>query len=322
MLVAKDLQKKGHKLHLILGTMTAQLGDPSGKDSTRPILNSEDVISNAKNILDICNNIFEKGLEVHFNHNFFENVSLPIFLTNIASKFTISQLMARDGFRKRESSGNPIGLHELILPILQGWDSVQVDADIEIGGTDQLFNFQISRQLQEGFGQEPEVCIMTPVINGTDGRKMSKSFANCIWVDEEPNDIFGKVMSLSDETSEEWIKIFFDLEIKENHPMARKKILANKIVKLIHNDKAAEVAELYFLNIIQKKEIPDKIDFIDSENLLDAVMKIRGCSKSESRRLAKGGAIKVNDKMEINLDRKLSSGDLIKVGKRNFARIK
>lgn len=323
MLVARDLQRQGHHLHLILGTMTAQLGDPSGKDTTRPILNPEEVARNADGILSLCRQIFDEGFEVHSNHTFFEEMGLPGFLTQVASRFTTKQLLAREGFRRREEAGNPIGLHELILPLLQGWDSVQVNADIEIGGTDQLFNFQLSRQLQEKFGQEPEVCIMTPIINGTDGRKMSKSFDNCIWVDEDPRDIFGKVMSLSDETCEEWIQVFMEKEPVVEHPMDRKKSLAWAIVELLHNSDIAGMSAQFFFDTIQKKQdvSEEEMQKLTSRKLTDAVREIRNCSFSQARRLIEGGGVRINGEKSFDLNAEIEIGNIIKVGKRDFGRV-
>ena len=301
--------------------MTAQLGDPSGKDTTRPILDSDEVLRNADSILNICKGVLLDGFNVVPNHIFFNDIGLPGFLTNIASKFTVARLLSRDGFRKRIEDGNPIGLHELILPLLQGWDSVMVKADVEIGGTDQLFNFQISRELQESCGQKPEVCIMTPVINGTDGRKMSKSFDNCIWVDENPNDIFGKVMSVSDETCEEWIKIFCQKDIGEQHPMKRKILLASNIVSIIHNDTIADSCVLFFKNTIQQKVVPDEIISIAHTDTLSFISLMRNCSGSEAKRLIKNGGVSINGRKISENSEVLSVGDIIKIGKRNFAKV-
>ncbi|MHA2063634.1 MAG: tyrosine--tRNA ligase, partial [Candidatus Thorarchaeota archaeon] len=229
----KQLQEQGHSIHLILGTFTAQMGDPSGKDKTRPILDEATVKANGEKILEQVERVLHPGFTVHRNHMFFENMNVPFFLTQLTSQFTVAHMMARDGFKKRGQSG--VAMHELLTPILQGWDSVMVNADVEIGGTDQLFNFQISRDLQAKQGQTPQVCLMTPIINGTDGRKMSKSLDNCIFLDDAPEEIFGKVMSISDEVMEEWIPLLADTDLSSiEHPMKKKKMLAANIVRQLH----------------------------------------------------------------------------------------
>ena len=213
-------------------------------------------------------------------------------------------------------------MHELIVPILQGFDSVHLKSDIEIGGTDQLFNFKISRQMQELFHQEPENCFLMPIINGTDGRKMSKSFGNCIFINDEPQDIFGKVMSISDTTMHEWIPLFFDSEIEKQHPIKMKKVLAHKVTELIWGTELADKARNHFESVIQGDALPEVIDEIELTTLVDSIMTIRKSSRNEARRLLKAKAVKVNGEVALKEEIELKTGDIIRVGKRDLGKIK
>jgi len=316
--IVKKLQDEGKDITIVLGTFTAQMGDPSGKDETRPILSEEEVRKNAKHILMHVKQILKPGFHVFKNGDRFSEMGVPE-LMQIVSDFTVQQMTRRDAFAKRLANGVAIGVHELIVPILQGIDSVTVESEIEIGGTDQLFNFQVARRLQELNGQEPQVCIMAPIINGTDGRKMSKSLGNCIFLDDDPTDIFGKCMSISDETMNEWIPILTD-ENKESKPMARKKKMAFDIVEQLFDISMAETCLKQFEDRIQNKEIPDDIEDIRADDLLDAIIKIRGCSKTQARRLLADGAVKIDGVKAVE-DSHIAHGQIIKIGKRDFGRI-
>jgi len=316
--VVKKLQEQGKNITIVLGTFTAQMGDPSGKDKTRPILSEEDVRKNANKILVQVEAILDPGFHVFRNGDRFNEMDAPE-LMKIVSDFTVQQMIRRDAFQKRISEGVSIGVHELIVPILQGTDSVTLESEIEIGGTDQLFNFQVTRRLQEINGQKPEVCMLAPIINGTDGHKMSKSLGNCIFLDEAPEEVFGKCMSISDETMEEWIPLFMD-ENKERNPMKRKKKLSFEIVEQLFDTSRAETCLKQFEDRIQKKEIPDEINDIKAEDILDAVVKIRECSRSQARRLLIDGAVKI-DGVKATDETPIAKGQIIKVGKRDFGRI-
>jgi tyrosyl-tRNA synthetase len=316
--IVRQLQEQGKQVTIVLGTFTAQMGDPSGRDQTRPILSKEEVEANAERILMQVTQILLPGFKVFKNGDAFNVMCVPE-LMKIVSDFSVQQMTNRNAFSNRIKIGNPIGIHELIVPILQGTDSVILESEIEIGGTDQLFNFQVARKLQELNGQAPEVCIMAPIINGTDGRKMSKSFGNCIFLDEDPTDVFGKCMSVSDDVMEEWIPLLTD-ENKETQPMARKKKMAHNVVEQLFDITMADVCLKQFEDRIQNKELPDEIDDVRADDLLDAVIKIRGCSKTEARRLLQSGAVKIDGK-KASEDDKINTGQIIKVGKRDFGRI-
>lgn len=331
LLEAKRFWLEGHKVDIVLGTFTAQLGDPSGKDATRPILTAHEVESNAALIYSQVLRIFEgpnenhpyyKNLNFHSNGKWFNVMTLPE-ITKLISKFTLSQMTARDSFQKRIKEQNSIGMHELIVPILQGYDSVRLESDIEIGGTDQLFNFNITRDLQRAFDQEPEVCVLMPIINGTDGRKMSKSLGNCIFLNDAPEDVFGKVMSISDELMVEWWPLITDTKLPLGHPMEIKKDLAWHTTRLIWSDDLAKQAHDHFESVIQNKKEPENMVQLKSANLLHLVMTIRECSKSEAGRLLTAGAVKVDDE-NVRLEEgslKIGVGHVIKVGKRHFGKV-
>lgn len=335
----KKLWEQGHCIDIVLGTFTAQLGDPSGKDVMRPILSSEETEKNADKILRQVARIFGdpnsnhpnfNNIRIHRNADWF-GVMNVIKMTSILSKFTTTQLLARDSFQKRIENKNPIGMHELIVPVLQGYDSMTLCTNVEIGGTDQVFNFGITRDVQRAHGQEPEICILMPILNGTDGRKMSKSFDNCIFINDTPNDVFGKAMSISDELMQEWWPIFFDIEIiNMNSPLYEKKKLAFKITSLIWSFKDADMALEHFESVIQNKKLPEEmieISVLEGISVLNIVTQLRKCSKNEARRLIDSKAVKLmtefgdNTVLEDGNTTILTPGVIIKVGKRDFAKL-
>jgi tyrosyl-tRNA synthetase len=318
--IVKKLQEDGRNVTIVLGTFTAQLGDPSGKEKTRPILTPEETEKNAQSILSQVKQILGDNFTVFKNGDLFNKMTVPEILT-ISSKFTTHFMMTRDAFQKRLEKNEPIHLHELIVPICQGWDSVHLKSDIEIGGTDQLFNFQVARKLQEQNGQNPETCLMMPIINGTDGRKMSKSLGNCIFLNEKPKDIFGKCMSISDDTMEEWLPLLTDLTDLPEHPMKRKKALAFDITKQLHGEEAANNALKSFENVIQKSELPKDMIKVKASDILSAVLLARKESKSGARRLIKQKSVSLNGKKVSEETVPVNSGDIIKIGKRTFAEI-
>lgn len=341
LLEAKKMWDQGHHIDIVLGTFTAQLGDPSGKDTMRPILSSEETEANANSITKQIVRIFRNpdsshphfnNIKIHRNGDWFSCMN-AIMMTNILSKFTTAQLLARDSFQKRIKINNPIGMHELVVPILQGYDSVVLDSEVEIGGTDQLFNFSISRDMQRLKGQEPEKCILMPIINGMDGRKMSKSFGNCIFINDTSKDVFGKTMSISDELMKEWWLILRDSEFPEGHPMALKKELAQFVTKEIWGEEAARKEFDQFEMVIQQKLLPEDIQEIKlplegGVSVLDIVTQVRKCSKNEGRRLidAKGVRLVDNDgNSNVVLANGntifLIPGSVIKIGKRDFAKL-
>ena len=331
----KEMMNLGHEITIVLGTFTAQLGDPSGRDTTRPILSEEEVGKNAEYIFvqiykflgeKNFSSISEKGKWTLCKNNWLHNqMRLPQFM-KLVSKFTLSYMTSRNAFQERIANNQSIGLHELLVPVCQGWDSVALNAEIEVGGQDQLFNFQVARQMQLDEGKKPQACIMMPIINGTDGRKMSKSLGNCIFLDEDPKDIFGKVMSIPDSVMEEWFPLFTSFTIDStNDPMENKKKLAREIVTMLHSSEIAIEANQYFVDTIQNKELPEDIPEIQASTLLDAVLKIDKISKTAARKLIEAGAVRLHTTtVPVKIfDEKLvlESGQVIQCGKRRFARI-
>jgi len=330
LLHVKKLWEQGHIVDIVLGTFTARLGDPSGKDTMRPMLSSENTEKNAQSIIEQVSRVFGdidstnpgfNRINIHRNAEWFSKIS-AIELADILSNFTTTQLLARDSFQKRMEVKNPIGMHELIVPILQGFDSVKLQSDVEIGGNDQMFNFGISRDMQRIYGQNPEVCMLLPIINGTDGRKMSKSFDNCIFLNDTPVDVFGKTMSISDELMHEWFPLFFEVSIaKHMNPMVLKKKLAFEVTKQIWSIEDAEKAILHFEDVIQNRNKPKEFINISSDNLISTIIEVRKCSISEAKRLISQGGIKVNDNKIVDETFSLKTGDIVKVGKLDFVKI-
>lgn len=319
--MVKKLKDSGMDAHFILGTFTAMLGDPSGRSDMRPMLSAQQTKANAASIESQLKRIVGDDINIHYNNEWFDKMTLPEAL-KILSKFNVDYLMSRDSFQKRKDSGNPVGLHEIIVPILQGLDSVELNAKVEVGGTDQLFNFMISRDLQSKSGQEPEICLMAPVINGMDGRKMSKTFNNAIYINDSDVDIYGKVMSISDDVMYQWLPIFMDNYDKEMHPMKLKKQLAYSITEEIWGSDGAERGKLAFEKVIQSKEVPtDMRELPNAEDITNFVVSIMKCSRSEARRLITQGGVSVNGNKVSQGEDKLKPGDIVKVGKRNYAKV-
>jgi tyrosyl-tRNA synthetase len=221
--------------------------------------------------------------------------------------------------------GGSLGLHELIVPLLQGIDSVEINADIEVGGSDQLFNFHISREVQEAMGQKPEVCILAPIINGLDGRKMSKSYGNCIFLDDSTKDVFGKAMSISDSVMKEWYPIFFDSWDEKDHPMKLKKDLAERITDEIWGEGSGKKERDAFEKVFQDKKIPQDLINVKNSSLVDIVASVRKSSRGDARKLILAGGVYKSD-MSGNLeklspDSTLSDGDILKIGKKDWVKI-
>ena len=318
--MVRKLKESGMQAHIILGTFTAQLGDPSGRDTMRPVLTPETTKANASSIISQLHRVLGEDITIHYNHEWFDKMTLPEALS-ILSKFNVDYLMSRDSFQKRKEGGNPVGLHEIIVPILQGLDSVELNAKVEVGGTDQLFNFMISRDLQSKSGQEPEICLMAPIINGTDGRKMSKTYNNAIYINDSPTDVYGKVMSISDETMHQWLPIFIESYDSKDHPMKLKKELAYTVTEEIWGRDGAEKGKSSFENNIQSGKLPDDIKEQSNDDFLSFISKMIGDSKGAARRLIQGGGVTVNDVKVNSQEYKLNSGDIVKAGKRNFAKV-
>lgn len=317
--LVKQFMDNGCEAHIVLGTFTAQIGDATGRDITRPILSSDETVKNAENILKQIKRILGDNIFIHFNSDWLSDIPNSEMM-HLLSNFSVQKLLDRDNFSKRINSNIPIAMHELMGPILQGIDSFKLKADIEVGGTDQLFNFVISRQIQEIKGQTPEICVFSPVINGLDGRKMSKSFNNCIFINDTPENVFGKVMSISDDIMRQWQPVFFDEFESSNHPIDQKKELAHKITSDIWGIESANIAKINFENTIQNKELPETMLEISLDNIISVVKMILNSSNSDARRHLTANAVRVNGE-KVNSEFELNIGDIVKVGKLKYAKI-
>ncbi len=338
----KKFQEYGHDVILILGEFTAKVGDPSGKSETRNILDDDSINENSDGVLPIIKSILHQdNLEIVSNKEWLSKLSINDMMS-LASSTTLAQMLEREDFSKRYENKNPISLLEFFYPLFQGYDSVAVKSDIEIGGNDQLWNLMLGREIQKYYGLNPQVAITFPLLIGTDGKKkMSQSYDNYISISDTPENIFGKIMSIPDETMWDYFLMLTDLDVdvideyksnvkndKEN-PFNLKKMLGELIItELFNNDEAAKAANS-FENVTVNKNIPDEIEeiFLKSNVSIhlpkflaeNDILK----SSSEGRRLISSGGFKINnekyDKLDINSDDLIDK--TIQVGKRNFIRI-
>jgi len=345
----RQFQELGHQVVLIVGDWTAQIGDPSGVSVTRPMLSKEQVQANAATYMKQFFKVVDKErTEVRWQSEWFGKFTLSDVI-QLTSKFTIAQLLAREDFSNRYSTGQPITIAELLYPLLQAYDSVAIQADIEFGGTDQKFNLLVGRELQSILGQRPQQIFLVPILAGTDGsQKMSQSLGNYIGVAEPPNEIYGKVMSIPDSLIIQYFELVTDVpdeELEEfrqglkdetTNPMTLKQRLAREIVTQLYNQKAATEAEGHFGRVVQKKEVPEeipeyRISFkqltskrageggIDISRLLVATGLAE--SRSEANRLIAHGGTAIAGETVTSRIAPVQSGSIIKVGKRRFAKV-
>jgi len=341
----RDFQELGHQVYFLIGDFTAMIGDPTGKSETRPPLTKEEVLKNAETYAKQVFKILDpEKTTVVFNSEWLGKMSATD-LIKLTSKYTVARMLERDDFAKRFKEQRPIHIHEFIYPLLQGYDSVVLKADVELGGTDQKFNLLIGRHLQREHGQEEQTCIMMPILEGLDGvQKMSKSLGNYIGILEPPEEQFGKVMRISDELMWRYYKLVTRVPEEEIekmkkaveegtlHPMEAKKRLAETIVRTFHGEEAAQKAREHFEKVFSKREIPENIPeptitIPENPIWLPKLLKEAGLVKStsEGRRQIKGGGVRINgkkvtdDTLKIDV---LKEELILQVGKRRFARIK
>ena len=333
----RDFQDLGHDVTLLIGDFTAMIGDPTGKNKTRPQLTIEDTRINAKSYLDQATKILDpKTLITKNNSDWLGEMSFNDVVA-LASKYTVARMLERDDFTKRYKSGSPIALHEFLYPLAQGYDSVVMKTDIELGGTDQKFNLLVGRDLQKDSGQDPQVIITTPLIEGLDGfEKMSKSNDNYVGFTDTPEDMFGKVLSIPDDLILKYYEYCtgssiedlanFKTRFEGANPRDMKRELACKIIESYHSKEDSQKAMEHFDQVFVKKTIPDNIDeykMIESERLLDILSKnSMVASNGEAKRLIKQGAIKIDDVKvdDTNLVLEVKE-QVIKCGKRKFLKI-
>ncbi|MFT7669064.1 MAG: tyrosyl-tRNA synthetase [Planctomycetota bacterium] len=333
----RDLQQLGHQIVLIVGDSTAMVGDPSGRNKLRPVLTREQVEANLLTYTDQASRVLDMTkTEVRRNSEWFDKMDFYDVL-KLAGRMTVARMIERDTFQKRMTDQEPIGIHEFLYPLMQGWDSVEVRSDLELGGTDQLFNLLVGRNLQEQSEQRPQVCFTTPLINGLDGRKMSKSYGNSIGLADEANDMFGKVMSIADDVMESWFLLITRVpeseitEILSGHPREAKARLAHEITKFYNGEDAANTAREAFDSQFRDRNIPADIPEVSwpveaDELALPNLLKELGLTKttSDARRMIQQGGVRLDG--EVNKDSramiaKPSSELLVQAGKRRFAKI-
>lgn len=339
----RQFQELGHEVIFLIGDFTGMIGDPSGKSEMRKPLTKEEVLENAKTYREQIFKILDRhATKIVFNSEWMSALSAED-LVRLAGKYTVARMLEREDFRVRWSNQNPISIHEFLYPLIQGYDSVVLRADVELGGTDQKFNLIVGRELQREYGQEPQSLILMPLLEGLDGiKKMSKSLGNYIGIAEPPKEIFGKIMSISDELMLRYYELLSHISMEELnalkdglqtgkvHPKKAKEDLAIEVVERYWGKDEAIRAKEEFERVFKDKGIPDKIPVVeiewDSDEMwIPKIMKLSGIAPSASSaiRLIEQGGVTIDDKRYNNPDGKLLKGDyLFKVGKRKFLRIK
>ena len=336
----RHFQDLGHQAVLVIGDFTAMIGDPSGRIKTRPQLTLEEAKANAESYVDQSKVILDiNKLKILYNSDWLNSMNFSDVI-RLAGTTTVARMLERDDFTKRYKAEIPISLHEFLYPLAQGQDSVELNADIELGGTDQKFNLLVGRNLQKEAGQDPQCIITLPLLEGTDGKeKMSKSYNNDIGLQDKPEDIYGKILSIKDEMIEKWFILAADAneetldsiesQIKDPsvNPMDLKKQLARSVVTLYYDIEIAKEAEAHFNNLVVKKGIPDDMpEFgMDGEKLLVDLIAESGIlnSKSEARRMITQGAVRLDGVLVDDINAMVFSGgeQVLKIGKRRFLRI-
>jgi len=336
----RQFQDLGHKAVLIIGDYTALIGDPTGQNSTRPILSSDEIEQNAKTYFEQAAKILdtaEEKFEIRYNGEWLAKLTL-MELIQIAAKKTVAQMLQRDTFKKRLAADIDVYTHEFLYPLMQGYDSVMVKSDVELGGTDQTFNNLVGRDIQKAYDQPPQIVITMPILVGLDGiEKMSKSKGNYIGVTDDPNDMFGKIMSISDDLMENYFTLLTDMptgkiaeliDPAKTHPKEAKVLLGKTIVAQFHDESAAESAAAHFDQVFAQKQLPDEIPtFQIGANIVTVkqVLLSSGLVETggEAKRMVAQGAVTIagNKVDDPNAEIKPEDGSVVKVGKRRFAQM-
>jgi len=335
----RQFQELGHQAIFVIGTFTALIGDPSDKDKARPRPTLEQVEENARTYVRQAFKILDpERTEVRYNGEWLSKLTFED-IVELASLFTVQQFLARDNFAKRYKRGDPIWLHEFMYALMQGYDAVALRADVQIGATEQLFNLLAGRRIQEHFGQRPQVCITYPILVGTDGKlRMSKSLGNYIGIDEPPEVMYGKVMSIPDEampnyfdlvtrwSPEEIERIKAGLADGSIHPRDAKMRLAWEIVDAFHGHEAADAAQAHFRRVFQERELPEEMpvrELSEPVNIVDLIFEARFArSKSEARRLVQQGAVRLDGERVTDIETMIEPCEaVLRVGRRRFLRL-
>ncbi|HEY6230519.1 MAG TPA: tyrosine--tRNA ligase [Pyrinomonadaceae bacterium] len=339
----RAFQELGHTVIFLIGDFTGLIGDPSGKSATRPQLTRQEINANADTYKrQIFKLLDPEKTEMRFNSEWMDKLGSDGFI-RLASHVTVKQILERDDFAKRLADEKPIALHELLYPLTQAYDSVALEADVELGGTDQKFNLLMGRNVQREYGQEAQVAVITPLLEGTDGvQKMSKSLGNYIGIDESPAEMFGKVMSISDELMWRYYELLTDVTVAEiealrkagekgeRNPRDIKAELAKRIIADFHSEEAANSAEEEFVRRFRNKETPDEVEEVNVQpgewKLIDLLTTNKLTpSKAEARRLIEQGGIQINGQRQSKPDCEIELTEepiLIKIGKRRFYRLR
>lgn len=344
----RQFQDLGHEVTLIIGDGTALIGDPSGRNTTRPQLSRDQVKANAQTYVDQAFKVLDpEKTTLRYNSEWILDLNMEELL-KLLSNFTVARILERDDFHNRYTSGQPISLHEFLYPVMQAYDSVVINADVELGGTDQLFNLLAGRELMEKMGMEPQVCLTLPLLEGTDGvKKMSKSYGNYIGLTDEPNDMFGKVMSIPDELMVKYYRLASTMSVADIdaieeglaqgslHPNRVKRDLAQNIVSAYYDEAAAREAEAAFDRVFKNHDMPDEIDDFEAdltpndEGLvyLAKIIHDAGMTQSvgDARRMIDGGGVRIDGDSvpakQYNIAPEAIKGHVVQVGKRKYARI-
>lgn len=336
-------QAYGHRIQLIIGDFTGKIGDPTGKSEVRKQLTDEEVKRNAETYFKQFSKVLNMdAVELHYNSSWLSELNFED-IVRLAGKITVARMLERDDFEKRLGAGKPVSLHEFFYPLMQGYDSVVLESDIELGGTDQHFNVLMGRHLQEHYGKEKQVVITMPLLEGLDGvEKMSKSKANYIGIDDTPADMYGKTMSIPDELMVKYFKLLTNLPVEKIneierflndgclHPRDAKMQLGRVLVSMYHDHTAAEQAERTFKSVFQKGILPETIPSVSWEGplqtgILDLLVELKlQTSKNEARKMIKNGGIRLNGKKvaDDNLLVTIEDGLVVQVGKRKFVELK
>ena len=338
----RHFQQLGHQIIFLIGDFTGMIGDPSGKNKTRPALDEAEIKENAKSYEKQVFKILDPKLtHVRFNSEWSNKLGADGII-KLASQYSLARMLERDDFSKRYKSNQTIALHEFLYPLIQANDSIALEADIELGGTDQKFNLLVGREMQRSFGQEPQVVITVPILEGLDGKnKMSKSLDNYVGIDEAPNEMFGKIMSISDELMWRWFDLLSFKTTDEintlkadqtngKNPRDIKIELAKELISRFHDEESADLAQTNFINQFQKKNIPDDIEeisFAISGSSIPLANLLKDCgmtsSTSEAIRMIKQGAVRIDEEKITDTKHIISSGTsaVYQVGKRKFKKV-
>ena len=338
----REFQDMGHTVVLIIGDFTARIGDPSGRSQIRPMLSAEEVKENAKTYSEQAFKVLdEEKTELRYNSEWLETLNFEDVI-RLTAKFTVARMIERDDFAKRLKAGEPLSVSELLYPIAQAYDSVMINADVELGGTDQLFNLLVGRKLQQDFGQKPQIVMTMPLIEGTDGHlKMSKSYDNYIAFNDQPDEMYGKLMSIPDDLILKYMRLLTDIsdeeieeyrikmEGKEINPRDVKMKLAREIVSFFYGETEAEKAQENFIRVFRERKPPREMQEItvnvSKKSIVDLLFESKiVSSKSEAKRLITQGGVRINGEKIIDpfAELEIKNGMVLQVGKRRFFKIK